>query len=62
MNSRKVVAALDDVVDVEEFVEVEEDARHVRHEEHADDAHQDHAQLQVLRLQPRTERNQEAVP
>ena len=47
----KVVAALDAAVHVEELVEVEEDARHVGDEEHADDAHQNHAQLQILRLQ-----------
>ena len=47
----KVVSALDAVVDVEELVQVEEDAWHVRDEEHADDAHQNHTQLQILRLQ-----------
>ena len=47
----KVVAALDAAVHVEELVEVEEDARHVGDEEHADDAHQNHTQLQILRLQ-----------
>ena len=51
----KIVAALDELVDVEELVEVEEDARHVGDEEHADHAHQDHPQLQVLRLK-QTER------
>ena len=46
----KFVSALDELVDVEELVEVEEDARHVGDEEHADHAHQDHPQLQVLGL------------
>ena len=53
----KIVPALDELVDVEELVEVEEDARHVGDEEHADHAHQDHPQLQVLRLKQREQKN-----